>query len=189
MNARRVTRLIGSPTCTLAVLAAWGGVAMARAAFIHLSIVGPSMAPTLIHDQRLWVNRWAYGVWSWTRTAAATAPRRGDIVVFTPHDGSQLPSIKRVIALPGEVLTIVHNRVLVDGTPLDEPYLPEGTLTGPPQCISIAPDCYFVLGDHRECSSDSRDYGPVPRARIAGRAFLRYWPPEDAAWLARHTRT
>ncbi len=184
-NAKQIA---GTPPWTWVLVALCCGVALARSALVHLRVAGQSMAPTLVHDQRLWVNRWAYGIWSWTRSTTASAPRRGDIVVFRPQDESSQRVIKRVVAVPGEVLEVDRHRVLLDGDCLEEPYLPPDTVTTPPMRLSVAPDCFFVMGDHRECSHDSRDYGPVPRSRIIGRAFLRYWPIEQAEWLGHRPR-
>ena len=108
---------------------------------------------------------------------------RGDIVVFTPPstvvDEGDTPFIKRIVGLPGETVAIDAGRVFVDGTALDEPYLFEGqpTNSGGTRGSWTVPDGdVFVMGDHRQASSDSRAFGPIAETSIIGRAWLRYWP-------------
>ena len=118
-------------------------------------------------------------------------PKRGEIAVFdTPpaaartcnegHDGS---FVKRVIGLPGEVVSERRGRVFVDGRPLAEPYLDPAerdtmTATWP----RVPPHEYFVLGDNRRDSCDSRSWGPVPRGNFIGPVAVTYWPPTRIAW-------
>lgn len=112
---------------------------------------------------------------------------RGDVVVFTPpagyDQGGNTPFIKRVIGLPGDTIDVRDGQVLVNGKPIDEPYTYPGTTPhqpteAPPDRSewTIRPDELFVLGDHREQSSDSRVFGPIKRDSVIGRAWLRYWP-------------
>lgn len=115
-------------------------------------------------------------------------PRRGDIVVFHAPaaancaEGTNCDFIKRVIGLPGETLSVQDGAIIVNGAKLPEPYLPAGlqTPTGPftegGREFVLGPDEYFLVGDNRPFSSDSRAWGPVPRKNIVGRAFFRYWP-------------
>ena len=110
-------------------------------------------------------------------------PQRGDIVVFTAPSAAARRCqtggtfVKRVVGLPGEQLSSQNGRVLVDGRPLDESaYLGAGVVT------SLAPakvprDAYFVMGDNRGDSCDSRAWGAVPRRNVIGRVDLTYWPP------------
>jgi signal peptidase I len=110
-------------------------------------------------------------------------PQRGDIVVFTAPSAAARQCqtggtfVKRVVGLPGEQLSSRYGRVLVDGRPLDESaYLRGGVVT------SLAPtrvprDAYFVMGDNRGDSCDSRAWGAVPRRNVIGRVDLTYWPP------------
>lgn len=107
---------------------------------------------------------------------------RGEVVVFTPPDTFPQPDgtpfIKRVIGLPGEEVSIRDGVVLIDGQELDEPYV-KGGITDPPpgQDRWLIPEGdYFVMGDNRSNSADSRVFGPIPRDVIIGRAWLRYWP-------------
>jgi signal peptidase I len=117
------------------------------------------------------------------------AYNRGDIVVFDPPadwGDSNTPFIKRVIGEPGDRVEIRDDGfVYVNGVELDEPYLYSDEVGGPPQPTTspleestwtVPKDELFLMGDHRENSADSRTFGPVPVARVIGRAWLRYWP-------------
>ena len=107
--------------------------------------------------------------------------QRGDIVVFTPpgQPASATPYIKRIIGMPGDTLDLRDGHVFINGNELSEPYVYPGSVTLPLTGQShwvLGPDQYFMLGDHREDSTDSRVFGPVSAASIIGRAWLRYWP-------------
>ena len=109
--------------------------------------------------------------------------KRGDIVVFDPPatwaDAGHKPYIKRVIGLPGDVVSLKDGRVYVNGQAIDEPYLFDGQPTQPlngTASWTVPAGQLFVMGDHREDSADSRVFGPVARDRVVGRAWLRYWP-------------
>ncbi|RZU40280.1 signal peptidase I [Edaphobacter modestus] len=134
-------------------------------------VEGTSMLPVLEDQDRLFVNKLAYRVGE---------VHRGDVVVFLyPHD-HQKSYIKRVIALPGDDLKIDHGRVFVNGRELVERYVPPRFEDGRSLPESIVPDHeYFVMGDHRSISSDSRDFGPVDRDLIYGKAAFVYWPMEQ----------
>ena len=135
-------------------------------------VEGTSMLPRLEDQDRLFINKFAYRF---------EQIHRDDVVVFYyPHDHTK-SYIKRVIALPGDRLCIDHGAVTVNGIPLNEPYVPEKyqddrSLTE----RVIPPGEFFVMGDHRSISSDSRDFGPVPRDLIYGRAAMVYWPLDQA---------
>ena len=112
---------------------------------------------------------------------------RGDVVVFSPpagyDQGGNTPFIKRVIGVPGDTIEVRDGQVLVNGTVLDEPYTYPGSPPNQPTIAppdraewTVGPDELFVLGDHREQSSDSRVFGPIKRDSVIGRAWLRYWP-------------
>ncbi len=135
-------------------------------------VEGTSMLPRLEDQDRLFINKFAYRFES---------IHRGDVVVFYyPHDRSK-SYIKRVIALPGDRLSIDHGTVSVNGLVLSEPYVPEKYVDERSLPERVIPeDEYFVMGDHRSISSDSRDFGPVPRDLIYGRAALVYWPLDQA---------
>ena len=132
----------------------------------------PSMVPTLKVDDRLLVDK---------ITLRTRDVRRGDIVVFerpeTFTDTSIKDLIKRVVGLPGETLEGRDGAVWVNGKRLDEPYLVKGVTTSDFAPVKVAVDHYFVMGDNRPESFDSRFWGTVEREKIIGRALLRVWPP------------
>ena len=110
-------------------------------------------------------------------------PQRGDIIILRPPTDNSKDFIKRVIALPGERLLIRDGIVYINGHKLDEPYLPEAwtTLNNPAPWsvgdVAVIPaNEYFVMGDNRNRSQDSRIFGPIGRDRIDGRAWFRIWP-------------
>jgi signal peptidase I len=131
-------------------------------------IKGASMEPNFDDGQYLIIDELSYRF---------REPQRGEIVVFKyPHDPSQR-YIKRIIGLPGETVEVKDGRVFISGEALDESgYLPTGTLTPGLAKITLAENDYFVLGDNRLHSSDSRSWGPLPKENIVGRAYLRAWP-------------
>jgi len=100
------------------------------------------------------------------------------VVFYYPRDPEK-SYIKRVIALPGDQLQINHGQVIVNGQPIAEPYVPHRFVDGRSLDKIVIPDHeYFVMGDHRSISSDSRDFGPVERRLIYGKAAFVYWPTE-----------
>lgn len=132
----------------------------------NYKIEGTSMAPTLAPAEYILVDKVSYRVFG--------DPQRGDVVVFRDWSDDQ-DYIKRIIGLPGEAVDVRDGRVFIDGAPLDEPYL-LGAPTGGGGPTVLGPDAYYVLGDNRGNSSDSRVHGPLPRDHIVGRAWLTYWP-------------
>jgi signal peptidase I len=136
-------------------------------------VEGISMLPRLEDRDRLFINKFVYHFES---------IERGDVVVFLhpspldPHESY----IKRVIALPGDTLRIDHGHVYVNGNLLHEPYVtPEYRDSRSLEETVIPADSYFMMGDHRSISSDSRDFGPVDRSLIYGKAVFVYWPARD----------
>ncbi len=131
-------------------------------------VYGQSMEPNLHTDQRVIIEKVSYRL---------HAPRRGDVVVIDV-DFSDIPLIKRVIGLPGETVEIRDGQVLIDGKPLQEPYLSH--VFQPDYGPTLVPPGYiFAMGDNRGQSSDSRAHGPFPVSSIIGRAWLSYWPLQD----------
>ena len=113
-------------------------------------------------------------------SSASEKITRGDVVVFHYPRDPEKSYIKRVIALPGDSIFIDHGRVWVNDQPLDEPYVPHRYLdTRSMPEILIPQGDYFVMGDHRSISSDSRDFGPVDRHLIYGKATFIYWPADN----------
>ena len=112
------------------------------------------------------------------------APQRGDIVILRPPTNNSTDFIKRIIGLPGERILIRSGVVYINGHRLDEPYLPEAWVsdTNWPENSSgrvLGADEYFVMGDNRNRSQDSRFFGPISRDRIDGKAWFRIWPLAD----------
>lgn len=111
-------------------------------------------------------------------------PKRGEVIIFQAPRNQEYDYIKRVVGLPGESIRIDQNKILVNNEILNEVYLPEiyatspGSFLGSTQGLVIPEDQYFVLGDNRSQSSDSREWGLVPKENIIGKAWLRYWPTE-----------
>ena len=143
-----------------------------RFAVQNFNVEGHSMEPNL-HDQELiLVDKWTY---------LFHPPSRGDVVVFMAPPQPSQDYIKRVIGVPGDVITIQNTTVIVDGVTLKETYVdPKNQgATFEDRRISkmvVPPNDYFVLGDNRANSSDSRVWGFVPKQNIIGRAALVYWP-------------
>ncbi len=135
-------------------------------------VEGTSMVPMLQDQDRLFINKLAYRVGD---------VRPNDVVVFRyPRDPTK-SYIKRVIALPGDHLRIDHGRVYVNGLRLVEPYVPVRYTDERSQPeMTVPAGEYFVMGDHRSISSDSRDFGPVERQLIYGKASFVYWPFDQA---------
>ena len=138
------------------------------------SIPSRSMQPTLQVRDRLLVEKLSYGY---------RDVRRGEIIVFkvpttiTQYEEHKMEDfVKRVVGLPGDTVEIREGEVFVNGKKLDEPYLPNGTTTSQPQRIVIPIDEFFVMGDNRNDSYDSRFWGTVPRSNIVGRVFYRVYP-------------
>src|SRR5271154_5445471 len=135
-------------------------------------VEGTSMLPMLEDQDRLFINKLAYRVGD---------IQRGDVVGFLyPHDHDK-SYIKRFIALPGDVLKIDHGAVFVNGKEVAEPYVPkqfEDDRSQPE--MTVPAHEYFVMGDHRSISSDSREFGPVDRDLIYGKAAFVYWPVDQA---------
>lgn len=138
-------------------------------------VEGTSMLPRLEDRDRLFINKFVYHI---------AAIHRGDVVVFHYPRDPEKSYIKRVIGLPGDRLRIDHGNVWLNGVPLSEGYVPEEYRdTKSLEEIVIPEDAYFVMGDHRSISSDSREFGPVDRDLIYGKAVFVYWPAKDAGVL------
>src|SRR6266446_1866362 len=131
-------------------------------------VEGLSMFATLDDNDYLIADKVAYRL---------HAPQRGDIVILRPPTDNSKDFIKRVIALPGEQLIVRDGAVFINGHHLNEPYLPEQwTVFNNLSVTKIPPNQYFVMGDNRNRSQDSRTFGPISRDRIDGRAWFRIWP-------------
>ncbi|MEW6154613.1 MAG: signal peptidase I [Actinomycetota bacterium] len=129
-----------------------------------------SMLPTLQEQDRVLVNKLSYRFGD---------VDRGDLIVFRGPDqapGEVKDLIKRVVGLPGETVEARDGQVLVDGQVIDEPYLGDGITTGPLEPQTVPPGHYWVMGDNRGNSKDSRFFGAVDEDLIIGKAFVRVWP-------------
>jgi signal peptidase I len=133
-----------------------------------VKVEGTSMMPTLQDQERVFINKFVYRL---------EPIERGDVVVFRyPRDTSK-SYIKRVIALPGDRVRIEDGLLYVNGHQVTESYVPQKyeDLRSYPETV-VPPHSYFVLGDHRNLSNDSRDFGPVDESYIYGKAVFGYWP-------------
>jgi len=144
-----------------------------------VKVEGTSMLPRLHDGERIFVNKLVYyDEYRW-------APKidRGDIVVFWFPDDPSKSYIKRVIGLPGDTVEVHDGLVRINGKDLQEtyldPHLNASHRTAPP--VFVRPNYYFVMGDNRDNSSDSRIWGLVPKKYVYGKALLRYWPLNSAS--------
>lgn len=134
---------------------------------------GRSMEPNFHNSEYILTDKISYRI---------NPPKRGDVVVFHSPADSQVDFIKRIIGVPGDTMKLVGGYLYLNGEKLDELYIndPGNVLAGrflrEGQEIEVPPDSYIVMGDNRLHSSDSREWGPVTRSGIVGRAFFRYWP-------------
>lgn len=143
-------------------------------------VSGNSMVPTYKDEDYLITEKVGYRFGS---------PQRGDVIILkNPRDESQ-DFIKRIIALPGDTIRIENNTIFVNNQAISEAYLPTGTKTKAGSfltegsTIKAGSNQYFVLGDNREHSSDSREWGAVTKEEIVGKAFFRYWPPQSMGFV------
>lgn len=149
--------------------------------FKAYKVDGISMQPTLQNGERLFVNRYVYHTdplpfLGW-ELPATREPARGDIVVFWFPRNPHQYFIKRVIAVPGDRIELREGQIFINGEQRDDSYIPlryRNYRNIPATTVPIG--YYYVVGDHRNRSYDSRDWGFVPRKYIIGQAALRYWP-------------
>ncbi len=142
---------------------------------------GQSMVPNFQSGEYVLTDKISYQIGQ---------PKRGDVVVFHAPPAAHCPKgtgcdfIKRVLGLPGETIQVKNDHVFVNSVPLEELYIPDDFETSAGdftrhRTITLSQDEYFVCGDNRPYSSDSRAWGPIKKDDIVGRAFFRYWPPES----------
>ncbi len=133
-----------------------------------VKVEGTSMMPSLVNQERIFINKFVYRF---------SDIERGDTVVFQfPQDTSK-SYIKRVVGMPGDTVEVVNGTVFVNGKQLDEPYVPDEMRDAKSYAaVKVEPDHYYVLGDHRNSSNDSRNWGTVRRGYIYGKAVFVYWP-------------
>jgi signal peptidase I len=147
-----------------------------NAATGRFRIEGDSMEPNLHNGEYVLIDKISY---------LLHPPERGDVVVFTPPNENR-DYIKRVIGLPGDTVQIAGGQVYVNGVVLDEPYL-KGLVNNDMPAHIVEEGRFFVLGDNRNNSSDSRAFGSITPQSIVGRAWLVYWPPSDWSTVPHHT--
>lgn len=137
-----------------------------------VKVEGTSMMPSLYDQERLFINQFSYKF-------GLGDIKRGDTVVFWYPEDTTKSYIKRVIGLPGDTVSVEDGYVIINGKKLIENYVPKEYRDDRsyPQIV-IPPDQYFVLGDHRISSNDSRAWGLVPRNYIYGKAVFVFWPPD-----------
>ena len=191
-NAARYTRQAAMKSAIREILET---VALAVLVFLILQagvqnyrVEGSSMVPTLEDRQYLLVNKAVYMRVNLEGLAPLVPlldgsgvrypfhpPQRGDVVVFRFPLNPSRDFVKRVMALPGETVEIRQGVVFINGEPQEEPYVTHASkfIRAP---VTLGPDEYYVLGDNRRASNDSRDWGPVPLENIVGKALVIYWP-------------
>jgi signal peptidase I len=145
----------------------------------NFRVVGTSMEPNLHNSQYLIVDKISYRLGT---------PQRGDVIVFEPPNRPGEDYVKRIIAQPGELVEIRNGQVLVNNQPLDEPYVVY------PASYSMSPRRVgagelFVLGDNRNSSSDSHNWGMLLEEKVVGRAWISYWPPKRWGVIPRDAPT
>src|SRR5690349_2672583 len=173
-----------APRRTAALMSAWLRdlvISLAISAFIivflyqPVKVEGTSMMPSLDDQERIFINKFVYRL---------EPIQRGDIVVFRyPRDPAK-SFIKRVIGVAGDHVRIEDGKVYLNGKLVSEDYVPRAYEDERSYSeIIVPPDAYFVLGDHRSLSNDSRDFGPVDASYIYGKAVFGYWPMEKVGRL------
>jgi signal peptidase I len=162
----------------MGALAAFAAGRWWRAAIFAVDVAGDSMTPALEDGDWLLIRR--------------GAPPQGDrafglVVTARAPEGRLL--LKRVVGLPGETVQVEGGALRIDGRRLEESYATGETLASPFRNLTrLGPDDYYLVGDHREASTDSRDVGPFARERVDGVALVRYWPPRRLGRLRAPSR-
>jgi signal peptidase I len=142
-----------------------------------VKVEGTSMMPSLVDQERIFINKFIY------RFGLASVSRGDTVVFWFPGDPTK-SYIKRVIGVPGDSVEVADGTVIVNGHALAESYVPEEYRDHRSMPLRTVPlDQYFVLGDHRSSSNDSRSWGWVPRSYIYGKAVFVYWPLERVGVL------
>lgn len=165
----------------------------------NFRVLGASMSDTLQDGQFLVVNKVAYSSFEKARLAQLVPfwnvdesdqvftfhpPQRGEVVVFHPPRRPDVEYVKRVVGLPGEEVEVKRGIVFADGLPLDEPYIKRRGTTETRGPLHLSENEYYVLGDNRLGSEDSRTWGPITLESIVGRVWFTYWPPSGAGLVS-----
>ena len=160
----RIREVVETITLTLLI------VLIIRFAVENFRVDGQSMEPTLHNGEYILVDKVVY---------LFHPPERGDVIVFKYPQNPQVDFVKRIIAIPGDTISVVGQTVTVDGVVLNEFYVNKDDPNNPFSSFKnhpVGPNEYFVMGDNRSSSCDSRVWGTVSKDRIIGRIFARYWP-------------
>jgi signal peptidase I len=145
------------------------------------------MVDNLHNGQYLIIDKLSYNPLV-SGTFGIGGPQRGDVIVFEPPNRPGEDYVKRIIGLPGETVEVRNGQVFIDGRPLAEPFVPgQMSYTMRPQVVPEG--TVFVLGDNRNNSNDSHNWGTLPIENIVGRAWLSYWPPESWGTIPRDAPT
>jgi signal peptidase I len=145
-------------------------------------ISGASMEPNFHNGEYILTNKIQYKLQD---------PVRGDVVIFKSPTNKEIDYIKRIIGVPGDTVELKNNAFYVNGQKVEEPYLEKGvyifggSYLKENQSIVVPPGEYFVSGDNRPHSSDSREFGTIPKEDFIGKALLRYWPFDQFLVIAR----
>lgn len=142
----------------------------------NFRVQGPSMQPNLSSNELVLVSKLSY---------LTSQPKRGDVIVFRKPGGDHEDLVKRVIGLPNETIEIREGRIFIDGRLLDE----RSYVTSPGSTVmqpsAVPSDAYFLMGDNRTVSEDSRRFGAVPIPAIVGKVWVIYWPPSEFGFMPR----
>lgn len=144
-------------------------------------INGASMEPNFHDGEYILTNKVIYKL---------KDPRRGDVVIFKSPRNKDVDYIKRILGLPGDIVMLKENAFYINGQKLEESYIPDGTSIFGGSYLAenseiMVPDgYYFLVGDNRPHSSDSREFGPIPTRDFIGKAILRYWPFDKVEMIA-----
>lgn len=164
-------------------------VFMAVLVMVYLFILSPqeisgsSMDPTFKNSELILTNKIEYKF---------SPPQRGDVIIFKSPKNKEVDYIKRIIGLPGDTVKLENSTFIVNGQPVKEPYIGPDVFTAGSDYlqegseITVPEGMYFVAGDNRPHSSDSREFGPIPFTDIIGKALLRYWPTTRAGMVTHY---
>ena len=152
----------------------------------NFRVVGTSMVGNLHDGQYLIIDKLTYNPWLEDYLGIG-GPQRGDVIVFEPPRHPDEDYVKRVIGLEGEEVQVVKGQVFINGQPLEEPFEPKTGSYTMPKPVLVPEGSVFVLGDNRNNSNDSHNWGPLPVENIVGRAWISYWPPDLWGTIPRDT--
>jgi signal peptidase I len=143
----------------------------------NFRVVGTSMINNLQDGQYLIIDKVTYNPLL-NDYLNIGGPQRGDVIVFVPPRHPDEDYVKRIIGMPGEKVQVIKGQVYIDDKLLDEPFTPRTGSYTMPEPVTVPEGEVFVLGDNRNNSNDSHNWGPLPVENIVGRAWISYWPPD-----------